>query len=104
MNSFIRCRLALTEIEPTVRPYDQALWADLPDMRTVPVDVSLQLIEALHTRWVVVLKGMGPGDFRRTFRHPEVGIVRLDTNTALYAWHGRHHAAHITALRERMGW
>lgn len=104
MNSFIRCRLALTETEPAVRAYDQGLWADLPDMRTVPVDVSLQLIEALHTRWVVVLKGIAPADFQRTFRHPEVGIVRLDTNIALYAWHGKHHAAHITGLRDRMGW
>lgn len=104
MNSFIRCRLALTETEPAVRAYDQGLWADLPDMRTVPVDVSLQLIEALNTRWVVVLKGIAPADFQRTFRHPEVGIVRLDTNIALYAWHGKHHAAHITGLRDRMGW
>jgi hypothetical protein len=104
MNSFIRCRLALTETEPTIRPYDQDLWADLPDMRTVPVEVSLQLIEALHERWVVLLKGIAPADFRRTFRHAELGIVRLDTNIALYAWHGKHHAAHITGLRDRMGW
>jgi hypothetical protein len=104
MNSFIRCRLALTETEPTISPYDQDLWADLPDMRTVPVEVSLQLIEALHDRWVVVLRGITLADFQRTFRHPERGIVRLDTNLALYAWYGKHHAAHITALRQRMGW
>jgi len=104
MNSFIRFRLALTETEPAVTAYDQALWAEIADMRTVPVEVSLQLIEALHTRWVVFLKAMTPADFRRTFRHPEIGLVRLDTNLALYAWHGKHHAAHITRLRDRMGW
>jgi hypothetical protein len=104
MNSFIRFRLGLTETEPTIRPYDQALWAELPDMRTVPVEVSLQLIEALHTRWVTMLRALAPADFARAFRHPELGLVRLDTNLALYAWHGKHHAAHITGLRERMGW
>jgi hypothetical protein len=104
MNSFIRCRLGLTETEPAVRAYDQALWAELPDMRTVSVEVSLQLIEALHTRWVVMLKAIAPADFARTFRHSENGLVRLDTNLALYAWHGKHHAAHITNLRTRMGW
>jgi len=104
MNSFIRCRLALTEAEPAIRAYDQALWADLPDMRSVSVEVSLQLIEALHTRWVVLLKGLAPEAFQRTFRHPDLGVVRLDTNVALYAWHGKHHAAHITGLRQRMDW
>jgi len=104
MNSFIRCRLALTETEPAVKGYDQALWADLPDVRTVPVEVSLQLIECLHTRWVALLRALSPADFARTFRHPEAGVMRLDTNVALYAWHSRHHAAHITGLRERMGW
>ena len=104
MNSFIRCRLALTETEPTIRPYDQVTWAELPDMRTVPVGVSLQLIEALHTRWVAMLRGLQPADFDRTFRHPEVGVMTMSRNIALYAWHGRHHVAHITSLRERMGW
>jgi hypothetical protein len=104
MNSFIRFRLALTEYEPTIRPYDQALWAELPDMRVVPVEVSLQLIESLHTRWVAMLKALSPADFSRLFRHPEIGLVRLDTNLALYVWHGKHHAAHITGLRERMSW
>jgi hypothetical protein len=104
MNSFIRCRLALTETEPTIRPYDQAAWAELPDMRTVPVEVSLRLIESLHTRWVVMLNSLKPADFDRGFRHPELGLMRLGTNIALYAWHGKHHAAHITGLRERMAW
>jgi uncharacterized damage-inducible protein DinB len=104
MNSFIRFRLALTEDQPTICAYDQALWAELPDMRAVPVEVSLGLIESLHTRWTAMLQALAPADFARTFRHPEIGVVRLDTTLALYAWHGKHHAAHITGLRERMGW
>ena len=69
-----------------------------------PVEFSLQLIENLHARWVVLLETLSDADFARTFRHPERGLVRLDTNLALYAWHGRHHAAHITGLRQRNGW
>jgi hypothetical protein len=104
MNSAIRLRLALTETEPAVRPYEQQLWAELFDARTAPVELSLRLIESLHARWVLLLKSMPPEDFSRTFRHPEIGLVRLDLNLALYAWHGKHHTAHITRLRERMGW
>ena len=104
MNSFIRMRLALTESEPTIHPYDQQAWSELTDSRTAPVEVSLQLIESLHARWVLLLKTLGDAELARSFRHPELGLVRLDTNLALYAWHGRHHAAHITALRQRNGW
>ena len=104
MNSVIRLRLALTETDPTVRPYDQAAWAELADSRTAPVEASLELIENLHVRWVLLLKTMAVEDFARSFRHPELGLVRLDTNLALYAWHGRHHCAHITGLRDRNGW
>jgi hypothetical protein len=104
MNSVIRLRLALTEPEPTIRPYDQKAWADLPDSRIAPVELSLQLIDNLHARWAILLKTLRDADFARSFRHPELGLVRLDTNLALYAWHGRHHAAHITALRERNAW
>ncbi len=104
MNSFIRCRLALTEEEPIIKPYDQEKWAELHDSRTAPVETSLQLLESLHSRWVTMLRALSEADFARTFRHPEMGIMRLDTNVALYAWHGRHHAAHIIGLRERMGW
>jgi uncharacterized damage-inducible protein DinB len=104
MNSFIRLRLALTEPEPTISAYDEKAWGELYDSRTSPVEVSLQLIENLHARWVVLLEKMTPEEFSRCFRHPERGLVRLDTNLALYAWHGRHHAAHITALRQRNGW
>jgi hypothetical protein len=104
MNSFIRFRLALTEEEPTVRPYDQAAWGELADAHTAPIEWSLSMIDGLHSRWVVLLKAMGDGGFSRTFRHPEIGVIPLSTNLALYAWHGRHHAAHITGLRERNGW
>jgi len=104
MNSFIRFRLALTEHEPTIVPYNQAAWGELADSHAAPVEWSLNMIEGLHSRWVVLLKATGEAEFSRTFRHPELGLVRLDTNMALYAWHGRHHAAHIMGLRERSGW
>ncbi len=104
MHSNIRTRFTLTAVEPTIMPYPEALWADLPDARNLPVEVSLLLLENLHHRWVALLKSLSGGDFARTFRHPELGLVRLDTNLALYAWHGRHHTAHITRLRDRMGW
>ena len=104
MNSVIRLRLALTETEPAIRPYDQKAWGELADSRTAPVELSLRLIESLHARWALLLKTLSVADFARSFRHPEIGLVRLDTNLALYAWHGRHHAAHITGLRQRNGW
>lgn len=103
MNSFIRFRLGLTEDEPTVKPYDEKRWAELCDSG-MPVEVSLQIIEALHRRWVVLLRGMSDADFSRTFRHPEMGSFRLDSNLALYAWHGKHHEAHIGNLRKTKGW
>jgi hypothetical protein len=104
LNSYVRFRLALTEDGPTIKPYDQSKWAELLDARTGPVETSLQLIDSLHQRWVVLLRSMSDADFARTFLHPERGIMRLDTNLAMYAWHCRHHAAHITGLRQRMGW
>ena len=104
MNSFIRFRLALTEEEPVVKPYDQEKWAGLHDCLTAPIELSLRLLESLHSRWVAMLGSFSEADFARTFRHPEVGVLRLDANLALYAWHGRHHAAHITGLRDRMSW
>jgi len=104
MNSYIRFHLALTEEEPAVKGYDEKKWAELPDARTGPVEISLALLDGLHTRWVALLRNLAESDFERRFRHSEIGTVRLDTNLALYAWHGRHHAAHITGLRERMGW
>jgi uncharacterized damage-inducible protein DinB len=104
LNSYTRFRLALTEDEPPVKGYDEKLWAELPDARSAPVEISLALLDALHVRWVALLKSMTDADFHRSFRHSELGLVRLDTILALYAWHGRHHVAHITGLRERIGW
>ncbi|MFZ5818151.1 MAG: YfiT family bacillithiol transferase [Bacillota bacterium] len=104
LNSYIRFKLALTEEQPTIKPYDEAAWAELPEAKSAPVAVSLTLLEALHDRWVRTLRAMSPGQFGRTFLHPEAGLMRLDQTTALYAWHSRHHVAHITALRTRMGW
>lgn len=104
MSSFIRFRLGVTEDEPTIKPYDEKKWAELADSRTLPVEVSLQLLEALHRRWVVLLQSFSEADFARRIRHPEIGTVRLDTYLAAYAWHCRHHAAHITGLRDRQHW
>jgi len=104
MNAYIRFKLALTEHEPTIKPYEQERWAQLEDTPKTPVEVSLALLDNLHERWVVLLRSFGPADFARTFRHPELGVVTLDKQLALYAWHGRHHVAHITSLRKRMGW
>lgn len=104
MNAYIRFRLALTEEEPTIKTYDQELWAALPDARTAPVEVSLDLVDGLHARWIALLRGLTPPDLQKRFLHPEMGPVDLDTMLALYAWHGRHHAAHITTLRTRRGW
>jgi hypothetical protein len=103
MNSFIRFRLALTEDEPAIKPYDEAKWALLKDAAE-PVEVSLKLIESLHHRWVVMLRSLSGADFSRTARHPDLGVIDLDFLLALYAWHSRHHEAHITGLRRRNGW
>ena len=104
MNAYVRYRLALTENEPTIKPYNEAQWAELIDAKTAPIEVSLLLLESLHDRWVTLLKSLAPSDWSRTFRHPELGVVSLEKNLALYSWHGRHHVAHITSLRERMTW
>ena len=104
LNSYVRFRLALTEDAPAIKDYDQERWAELHDARRAPVAVSLVLLEALHRRWVQLLRSMAPPDFARTFVHPELGVVSLDRSLALYAWHGDHHIAHITTLRERMAW
>ena len=104
LNSYVRFKLALTENEPTIRPYDEALWAKLQDSRDTPVEVSLSLLESLHHRWEVLLRSLGPEDFSRRLRHPEHGPMTLDDLLGSYAWHGRHHVAHITSLRSREGW
>ena len=104
LNSYVRFKLALTEDEPTIKPYDEALWAKLNDSQETPVDVSLTLLDALHKRWVILLRGMRPEDFARRLNHPERGAMTLDDVLTTYTWHGKHHVAHITALRHRMGW
>jgi hypothetical protein len=104
LNSYVRFKLAVTESEPTVKPYDEAKWADLPDARSGPIEPSLQLLESLHLRWVAFLRSLSPADFSRKFNHPEDGICRLDRTIGVYAWHGKHHAAQINTLRDRMGW
>jgi uncharacterized damage-inducible protein DinB len=103
MNSYVRFKLALTEDEPTIKPYDEARWSELADAKA-PVELSLLLLENLHNRWVLLLNSLAPSDWQRKFRHPERGTMTLDENVQLYAWHGRHHVAHITALRQRNNW
>ena len=104
MNAYIRFRWTLTEDEPVIKTYDEKRWADLPDARTAPIESSLELLEALHARWMALLLALTPADYAKRLAHPELGAVDLNTMLALYAWHGRHHAAHITTLRERNGW
>ena len=104
LNSYTRFKLALTEEEPTIRPYDEAKWAALSDSRDTPVETSLTMLDALHDRWTILLRAMSDDDFRRTLRHPDIGVMSLDALLSLYAWHGRHHVGHVTSLRERMGW
>lgn len=105
LNALTRFKLALTEPTPTIRPYDEARWAELGDVAATPVEVSLRLLEALHERFVVLLRSMSTTDFSRQLFHPERNAtMTLDELLALYAWHGPHHTAHVTALRERAGW
>jgi hypothetical protein len=105
LNAYSRIKLALTEEEPTIKPYEEALWAELPDARTGPVEPSLALLDFLHQRWLLLLRSLHPADFARRYRHPEQGrMFELNEVLALYAWHGKHHIAHITSLRRRMAW
>ena len=104
MNSYTRFKLAVTEDVPDVKLYDEKLWAELEDGKNAPIEVSLALLEALHDRWVDFLRSLDEAQLARTFRHPDYGEVTVEQNIAMYAWHGRHHVAHITGLRERQGW
>jgi len=104
LNAYIRLKLALTEEGPTIKPYDEARWAELADSRDTPIEVSLNLLESLHARWVMLMNSMRDEDFARKFRHPEHGDVDVDWLVQLYAWHSRHHVGHITSLRARNGW
>lgn len=104
LNAYCRFRLALTEDHPTIRPYDQDGWAGLADATEAPVELSLQLLESLHARWVLLLRSMSAEDFGRALRHPEIGDVTLDYMLASYAWHCAHHEAHLAGVRESEGW
>lgn len=104
LNSYVRFKLALTEDEPTIKPYAEDRWAELADTKATPVEVSLTMLDSLHDRWVRLLRSLTPTEWTRTFRHPDLGAMTLEKTLALYAWHGRHHVAHITTLRQRNGW
>jgi uncharacterized damage-inducible protein DinB len=104
LNSYVRFKLALTEDEPTIKAYYEDRWAELEEARSAPIEISLALLESLHKRWVLLLRSIKPEGWGRSFRHPELGLMGLERNLALYAWHGKHHVAHITSLRERMKW
>ena len=104
LNAYVRFKLALTEEEPTIKTYAEDRWAQLSDTQSTPVEVSLTMLDSLHDRWVRLLRSLQREDWKRTFRHPELGLVPLEKNLAIYAWHGKHHVAHITALRERNNW
>lgn len=104
VNAYVRLKLALTENAPTIKPYDEQAWAELADVGATPVDVSLTLLAALHRRWVALLESLDDAAFRRTFTHPDHGAVTIDWLLQMYAWHGRHHVAHIAELRRRKGW
>ena len=105
LNAYTRFKLALTEDNPTIKPYEEARWAELPDTASTQVGVSLMLLEALHRRWVVLLKSIAEEQWDRTYFHPEQNkALRLDRMLAMYAWHGKHHVAHINGLRDRMAW
>lgn len=103
-NAYIRIRLALTEDEPAVKGYDEKLWAELADSLTAPLAPSLQFLAGMHARWAALLSSLTPAQFERTLRHPDSGTGTVERYTGIYAWHGKHHVAHIRNLRERMGW
>lgn len=104
VNAYLRTKFALSEDHPTIKPYAEAVWAEMADGRTAPVSMSLNLLDALHGRWVMLLKSLAPEQFARTLQHPERGPMTIDDVLAMYEWHSRHHTAHITGLRARMGW
>ncbi len=104
MNSYVRFKLALTEDQPTIKPYDEKLWAEIPEARTAPIEISLDMVDALHGRWSLMLQNMTDDDFERSIFHPEIGALKLKSLVAGYGWHCRHHVAQIVATRRRMGW
>lgn len=104
LNAYVRFRLALTEDKPTIKTYAEDRWAALPDARTAPVELSLDLLESLHRRFVLMLENMTHAEWSRQLTHPDHGLVGLEWMLAMYAWHGRHHAGHVASLRRRQGW
>jgi uncharacterized damage-inducible protein DinB len=104
MNAYIRFRWTLTEDETTIKPYDENAWANLPDASSAPVEMSLNLLEALHIRWAALFDTLKPEDLDRTYIHPESGRGTIGKLVATYAWHGKHHLAHITSLIQRNNW
>jgi uncharacterized damage-inducible protein DinB len=104
MNSFCRFKLGMTEETPTIKPYEEALWAEMEDSKNAPVDLSLNVIDGVHARWTMLLKSMSDTDFERQINHPERGTMSLNSLLALYDWHSKHHTAHVTRLRERNNW
>jgi hypothetical protein len=104
INAYVRFKLALTEDTPTIKTYKEDRWSNLADVESTPLEVSLSLLDSLHNRWVRLLRSLKSEDWKRTFNHPEMGVVPLEKTLGIYAWHGRHHVAHITELRKRMGW
>jgi uncharacterized damage-inducible protein DinB len=103
MNAYVRFKLALTEEKPVIKPYDETKWSELSDYK-LPIDISLSLLEALHQRWTILLHSLSLADMEKTFFHPNSGEVSVGENIGIYAWHGRHHLAHITSLCNRKGW
>ncbi|MGI9035621.1 MAG: YfiT family bacillithiol transferase [Pyrinomonadaceae bacterium] len=104
LNSFTRFKLGLSEDTPTIKVYDEAIWAEMADAKNAPVELSLSIIDGLHARWTRLLKSMSEADFAKKVNHPERGAMSLGELLALYDWHSRHHTAHVTKLRERNGW
>ena len=104
LNAYTRFKLGVTEDNPTIKPYDEKLWSETVDAKTAPVDVSLPIIDGVHRRWVQFLRSLDGKALARTIQHPERGPMALTDLLQLYAWHGRHHTAHITGLRQRQGW
>lgn len=104
INSYVRCRLALTEAQPHIKTYQEALWAELHDAKSAPVEISLNLLDAIHDRWTRLLRSLPDAAYAKTLMHPERGVVTLDWLLFIYAWHGPHHVAHITNLRRQKHW
>ena len=104
MNAYVRLKLALTEVKPTIKPYEESAWAELADSKGAPIEASQRLLEALHERWDRVWRSLKAEDFSRPLVHPENGERSIDWLLFVYEWHGRHHVAHITELRRRQGW